>query len=174
MTETQLHSLLALLDENVALFLKIRAQAEQLHPQGPCSGALRNLLRHLQQTGPQTVPSLARQRCVKRQPVQTLINQLLSQQLIESHDNPAHKRSPLYRLTEQGLKFLQQIQQREQDLLLPLELNIPAQELNTCRQMLNQIRQILDPLTDLPNSTGSKPSSDPLNQPDSAPDSRVR
>lgn len=146
MTTPQIPALLAMLDQNVALFKRMRLMAERLHQQGPCSGALRSILRSLAQSGPQTVPMLARQHQMNRQPMQTFINQLHQQQLIGQQDNPAHKRSPLYALTESGQQLIAEMHQRELDLLQTLPLDIPVTELNQCCALLKRVQQLFDRL----------------------------
>ncbi|PSJ81493.1 MarR family winged helix-turn-helix transcriptional regulator [Neisseria iguanae] len=51
---------------------------------------------------PQTSPQIAERMGITRQGAQKQLNLLQESGLIEAHDNPAHKRSPLYSLTEQG------------------------------------------------------------------------
>lgn len=51
---------------------------------------------------PLTAPMIAQAMGMSRQGVQKQLNQLLDQHLIVGEDNPAHKRSLLYRLTDEG------------------------------------------------------------------------
>jgi DNA-binding MarR family transcriptional regulator len=60
------------------------------------------LLRPLIETGPHTVPQLARRRNVSRQNIQVVISELLDRGDVELIENPAHKRSKLVRVTPQG------------------------------------------------------------------------
>src|SRR6266511_3861527 len=46
---------------------------------------------------PLTVPQIARRMGLTRQSVQTSVNRLLSEELVEAHGNPDHRRSPLIR-----------------------------------------------------------------------------
>src|SRR5215470_18369283 len=51
---------------------------------------------------PLTVPQIARRMGLTRQAVQATVNQLHRDTLIETSDNPDHRRSPLINLTERG------------------------------------------------------------------------
>jgi len=57
---------------------------------------------------PLTAPQLGETMGVTRQGAQKQINLLLDQGLVEARPNPAHRRSPLYFLTPQGLALYQQ------------------------------------------------------------------
>ena len=52
---------------------------------------------------PLTAPQIGEGMGVTRQGAQKQLNLLLEEGLVESHPNPAHRRSPLYALTPQGL-----------------------------------------------------------------------
>lgn len=52
---------------------------------------------------PLTAPQIGEAMGVTRQGAQKQLNLLLEQGLVEAHQNPAHRRSPLYVLTPQGL-----------------------------------------------------------------------
>jgi len=56
------------------------------------SAARRGVLRSLARLGPQTVPQMAGARPVSRQHIQTIVNALAADGLVETIDNPAHKR----------------------------------------------------------------------------------
>lgn len=52
---------------------------------------------------PLTAPQVGAAMGVTRQGAQKQLNQLLELELVEAHPNPAHRRSPRYALTPQGL-----------------------------------------------------------------------
>ncbi|MFZ7234223.1 MarR family winged helix-turn-helix transcriptional regulator [Avibacterium avium] len=58
-----------------------------------------------------TAPQIAEAMGISRQGVQKQLNHLLAQGLVQSLDNPAHKRSYLYALTETGKTTFHQIDQ---------------------------------------------------------------
>src|SRR5690606_10658343 len=57
---------------------------------------------------PLTAPQIAEAMGVTRQGAQKQLNRLLEQGLVEARPNPAHRRSPLYVLTPQGLALYRQ------------------------------------------------------------------
>src|SRR5262249_19593397 len=92
----------AVIGETVALFHRLRDASQQVHGQGELSSGRWGLLRDLDRLGPQTVPQMARSRPVSRQYIQTLVDGVVKQGLVELVENPAHKRSPLVELTAKG------------------------------------------------------------------------
>src|SRR5438874_13287905 len=107
------HKLVKVLDEAVALNFRLQRVAEELHRQGPASSARRGLLRSLSDEGPQSVPQMARTRTVSRQYVQTLVNSLMEDGLVEMAPNPAHRRSGLVQLTADGRQAVKDNTRRE-------------------------------------------------------------
>lgn len=134
---------LALLEEVVALYLVLRAVVARVHGQGPVTGAVRGLLRDLDRFGPQTVPQLARRRAVSRQDRQALVNRLRDQGLVELVENPAHRRSPLVRLTPRGKALVDEMTQREAELLEALGIHRPEADLRAAADVLRAIRERL-------------------------------
>src|SRR5262249_10210687 len=74
---------------------------------------LQNLLRALSPEDSQTVPQIARGLGTSRQNIQVLMNSLLKRKLVEFVSNPAHQRSRLVRLTEEGRQFVVNLTQNE-------------------------------------------------------------
>lgn len=60
----------------------------------------------------QTSPQLGERMGMSRQGAQKQLNLLLADGLVAAADNPAHKRSPLYSLTEHGTAVFAQVRQR--------------------------------------------------------------
>ena len=77
------------------------------------SVALRGILEQLAESGPLTVPDLARAHSVGRQFVQRLIDQAEGDGLVERQLNPAHRRSALFALTRKGRDTFAVIRKRE-------------------------------------------------------------
>src|ERR1700721_2849096 len=80
---------------------------------------MRALMASLADGAARPVPDLARERSVSRQHVQTGVNELLAVALAEARPNPAHRRSPLIALTDEGARRLRLIQDRETQPLAP-------------------------------------------------------
>jgi len=134
----------SVLAETAALFHRLRHEAERIHGQGETSSGRRAILRGLSKLGPQTVPDMARARPVSRQYIQRLVNELTADGLVESFENPAHKRSSLIRLTGAGQEKLEQMSVREQELFEGLRIEIPPAELLEAAATLRRVRQVFE------------------------------
>lgn len=133
----------ALIDETVRLFRRLRAVAEQVHGRGTLSGGRRGVLMELEQSGPRTVPQMARARSVTRQHVQALVNPLARESLVEFIDNPEHRRSRLVRLTRAGRVWLAEMREGEISLLSRLELDMSDEGLRAATEVLSGVGQAL-------------------------------
>ncbi len=137
-------ALASLIGEVVALFHRLRIVSEQIHQRGEMTSGKRGVLGSLDRFGPQTVPAIARARPVSRQYIQTLVNQLGNEGLVEFVENPAHKRSHLVRLTPKGKELLDSMIQRETELLSRLELDIPEKALRDGARVLKAVRELFE------------------------------
>ena len=104
------------------------------------TGALRSILRGLYKLGEQTVPQMARARAVSRQHVQALVNQLVTEGLVELTPNPAHKRSPLARLTPLGKKTVDAMNRNEAGLLSKADLHVTDNDLRQAAETFRTVR----------------------------------
>ncbi len=129
-----------LVNETVLMFHRLRMTADEVHHQGEMSGGLRSILRSLDKQGAQTVPQMARIRSVSRQHVQMLVNQLAEEGLVEFLANPAHKRSPLARLTPQGKRTVDAMNRRENKLLGKSDLGVTEKKLREAAETLRTVR----------------------------------
>jgi DNA-binding MarR family transcriptional regulator len=134
----------ALIGETTQLFHRLKAVAEQVHGQGEVSAGRRGVLRSLAREGPRSVPQLARSRPVSRQLVQTLVNGLLEEGYVEKRPNPAHRRSPLLRLTPAGRRFVAAMERRERELLSGLRLEASREELEAAASTLRRVRAFFE------------------------------
>jgi len=130
----------SMITETVSLFHRLRVVADQIHHRGEMTGALRSILRGLDKLGEQTVPQMARARAVSRQHVQALVNQLVGERLVEFVANPAHKRSPLARLTALGKKTVDAMNRNEARLLSKADLDVTDKDLRQAAETLRTVR----------------------------------
>ena len=93
-----------LFEEAVRFYLCLNHIAAVMHRHGERSGARRTVLVTLARTGPATVAQIARARHEARQRIQPLVNALVKDGILEYDTNPAHKRSPLVRLTSKATR----------------------------------------------------------------------
>lgn len=74
---------------------------------------MRAVMEVLEQAGAQSVPEIGRNLFLARQQIQLMVNSLEEQGLVGRKPNPAHKRSPLFELTEDGKTRFGEIREKE-------------------------------------------------------------
>jgi len=74
------------------------------------------ILQILSYVEPETVPVIADNYDVSRQHIQKIVNELIAKELVETIDNPAHKRFVLIKRTDKGLELLKIIHHFEQKI----------------------------------------------------------
>jgi DNA-binding MarR family transcriptional regulator len=99
------------------LFFLLKAVGDSLHADLGVTTAMRGVMTSLATSGPRTVPDLARDRPVSRQHIQVVVNALFAEGLAKTERNPVHRRSPLIDLTDEGMRRLRLIQEREAALM---------------------------------------------------------
>lgn len=97
---------------------------------------IRAVLEVVAERGPQPVPGIARTLLLPRQDVQRLCNQALQRRLIAREPNPAHRRSPLMALTDEGRRRFTEIHTAELDRLDGLARAVTAADAHTCARVL--------------------------------------
>ncbi len=122
-----------------SLFHKLGAAATALHADTGISVGMRAVLESLINDGARTVPQLARARPVSRQHIQALVNDLLAQGHVAYINNPAHKRSKLVELTENGRKAFSSLRQRERAAFARLRLDIDTDGLEDANRVLSRL-----------------------------------
>ena len=125
------------------LFQQLRMTSEELLEGTGINASQRAVLEFLSQHQPQTVSNMAREKTVSRQHIQTLVNDLLSLELVQSQENPAHKRSPLISMTEKGNKLFKKITQREMKVLGAMAGEFNEKNVTTSIRTLKAIRDYL-------------------------------
>lgn len=135
--------LYAVFSEVRACFNHLKSLAERLHQDLGVNPSMRAVIETLAASGRQTVPDIASIKGVSRQHIQTIMNTLLEGGFVESLDNPAHKRSPLFDLTAKGRKAFATIREREQEPLRRLAAAIASRDLKQAHELLTLINQQL-------------------------------
>jgi len=133
----------SIIGEVRSLFHLLRASAVDLHGLGPSSAGLRGVIESIADNGPQTVPQLARSRPVSRQHIQMLVNDLVQRGLVHLVDNPAHRRSRLVDLTDEGRLAHRRMRQIEDRLLARLPITASESEIQTTVSVLRQLREVI-------------------------------
>ncbi len=125
-------------------FNQMKGLAEQMHQDLGINPSMRAVMETLAASGRQTVPAIARAKGVSRQHIQTIMNGLLASKLAILIDNPAHKRSPLFDLTQQGKSHFTEIKRREQEPLQRLSDALPAKKIGQSIEGLMLLNQQLE------------------------------
>lgn len=92
---------------------------------------------------PLTAPQIGEAMGVTRQGAQKQLNLLLEQGLVETHPNPAHRRSPLYALTPQGRNLYRQVDAVWTAQAAEIAKSIPAPQARAATRTLESIRRQL-------------------------------
>ena len=98
--------------------------------------ATRAVLERLDEAGPETVPQTARALGFRRQFIQRLVDELLARGLAERVPNPAHRRSPLLRLTASGAGTMARVRAREAAALREVAAPLSDAEVATFRAVM--------------------------------------
>ena len=85
------------------------------------------------------VPDIARRYRVSRQHVQVTVNHLAERSLLESTENPRHKRSPLVHLTSLGRNTFAAIRESERAILDELFAGVEIADLATTKRTLERL-----------------------------------
>jgi DNA-binding MarR family transcriptional regulator len=140
----KLEALGAVINETRSLFHRLKVVAKELHAEDNITAGKRGVLLDLYRLGPQTVPHLARARPVSRQHIQSLVKPLFEAGYVEFVDNPAHRGSPLVRLTVRGGDLTERILQREAPPLTQAAGRVPKKDLDKTLKALRAINAYFD------------------------------
>ncbi|MFB6539924.1 MarR family winged helix-turn-helix transcriptional regulator [Streptomyces noursei] len=125
----------------------VRAAERTLDGTGLTAGE-RTLLDALRTHGPRTVPQLARSLDLDRQPVQRWVNHAAELGLVVTTANPAHRRSSLIRLTDEGTAMMRGVQEAEAGELRRGLADLSAREVRTALRVLDRIGEEFRHLAD--------------------------
>ncbi|MBQ1158374.1 winged helix-turn-helix transcriptional regulator [Streptomyces sp. A73] len=128
------------------LYRRAHRRVEQLAPTEGLSVGVRAVLDLLREKGPMTVPQMGRAQALSRQFVQRMVNDAAERGLAEATPNPAHRRSPLIRLTPAGEAAMTALHARERSLLSQVADDLTEAELDACVKVLSRM---LDGLADV-------------------------
>lgn len=134
-------ALKALLIEATRLHFHVAAASRALAGPDDLSNAQVSVLRSLGEHGPRTVPQLAAERAIARQPVQRMVDELADAGLVRSEPNPQHRRSRLIALTPAGRRGLDAMERRQSRRLAPAAGNLSESRLRAATNTLRRVRQ---------------------------------
>jgi DNA-binding MarR family transcriptional regulator len=125
-------------------FHTLSAAADAAHDDLGITAGQRAVLEALSDSPDSTVPDIARSKRVTRQHIQVLVNQLLAAGLIEQRENPAHKRSPILRLTASGDDCFREVRRRERRILRSAAPALAGHDLPAVLACLRDLNRQLD------------------------------
>ncbi|WP_425840452.1 MarR family winged helix-turn-helix transcriptional regulator [Streptomyces fractus] len=108
------------------------------------SVGVRAVLSMLHGRGPMTVPQMGRFQALSRQFVQRMVNDAAARGLVEAAPNPAHKRSSLIRLTEEGRTVIGSVLDREREVLRGVDGDLTEGDVDTCLRVLAGLLAVMD------------------------------
>lgn len=91
-----------------------------------------------------TVPSIARHIGLSRQSVQRIADLLAEARLARFESNPDHRRSPILRSTEEGVRLRERLDRQLRGWELTVEEVVEAEDLETASVVLQAIRSGLE------------------------------
>lgn len=108
------------------------------------SVGVRAVLDLLRQSDPMTVPQMGRVLALSRQFVQRMVNDAAAQGWVEAIPNPAHQRSSLIRITDEGRATITAILGREHHLNRQVGGDLTDAELRATVRVLREMLKALD------------------------------
>ncbi|KUL22637.1 MarR family winged helix-turn-helix transcriptional regulator [Streptomyces regalis] len=108
------------------------------------SVGVRSVLTLLHRYGPMTVPQMGRVMTLTRQFVQRMVNDAVARGWVEATPNPAHQRSSLIRITEEGEAVITAILAREHALNRQVGGDLTEAELRACMRVLKEMLKTFD------------------------------
>ncbi|MEU2338961.1 MarR family transcriptional regulator [Streptomyces sp. NPDC006654] len=108
------------------------------------SVGVRSVLDLLRRYGPMTVPQMGRIMALSRQFVQRMVNDAAARGWAEVTPNPAHQRSSLIRLTEEGRATITAVLAREHALNRQVGGDLTGTEITACVRVLKQLLATFD------------------------------
>ncbi|MBZ9643074.1 MarR family winged helix-turn-helix transcriptional regulator [Streptomyces sp. PSKA30] len=138
------HRLTAVFDLVGPLYRRVQRKVEQGEAVEGLSVGVRAALDLLGKQGPMTVPQMGRAQALSRQFVQRMVNDAAARGLVESIPNPAHQRSSLIRLTDEGRAAITAVLAREHVILREVGGDLTDAEVTACLRVLGEMLKLFD------------------------------
>ncbi|MEV5552895.1 MarR family transcriptional regulator [Nonomuraea wenchangensis] len=126
------------------LYRRAQRKVEQDAPIEGLSVGIRAVLHLLRQHGPMTVPQMGREQALSRQFVQRTANDAAARGLVVFAPNPAHRKSSLVRLTEEGQAAIDAVLARERAVLGRIGGDLSDADIAACLRVLSRLLRLLD------------------------------
>ncbi|NUQ96726.1 MAG: MarR family transcriptional regulator [Streptomyces sp.] len=138
------HRLTEVFDLVGPLYRRALRKVEQGEAVEGVSVGVRAVLDLLRQHDPMTVPQMGRILALSRQFVQRMVNEAAAQGWVEVTPNPAHQRSSLIRLTEEGRATITTVLGREHHLNRQVGGDLTDAEVRATVRVLREILKTFD------------------------------
>ncbi|MGW1747205.1 MarR family winged helix-turn-helix transcriptional regulator [Streptomyces sp. NPDC002092] len=138
------HRLTEVFDLVGPLYRRAVRKVEQGEAVEGVSVGIRAVLDLLRQSDPMTVPQMGRILALSRQFVQRMVNDAAAQGWVEAIPNPAHQRSLLIRITDEGRATINAILGREHHLNRQVGGDLTDAELRATVRVLREMLKALD------------------------------
>lgn len=138
------HRLTEVFDLIGPLYRRALRKVEQGQQVEGVSVGVRSVLDLLRQREPMTVPQMGRLLALSRQFVQRMVNDAADRGWVEITPNPAHQRSSLIRLTEEGRATTASILGREHHLNRQVGGDLTDAEVRACVRVLREMLKTFD------------------------------
>ena len=125
------------------LYRLAQRKVEQDAPVHGLSVGVRAVLNLLLEHGPMTVPQMGRAQALSRQFVQRMVNEAAARGLVEPAPNPAHRRSPLIRLTGEGTAAITALIGHERELMRQVGGGLTDADITACLRVLTRMLEFL-------------------------------
>ncbi|GAB2761537.1 MarR family winged helix-turn-helix transcriptional regulator [Streptomyces bullii] len=126
------------------LYRRVQRSVEQGEAVEGLSIGVRAVLALLHRHGPMTVPQMGRAQAISRQFVQRMVNDAAARGLVESIPNPAHQRSSLIRLTDDGREAISAVLAREHTVLREVGGDLTDADVTACLRVLGEMLKLFD------------------------------
>jgi DNA-binding MarR family transcriptional regulator len=126
------------------LYRRAQRRVELDVPNEGLSVGVRAVMNMLRRGGPMTVPQMGRAQAISRQFVQRMVNEAAARGLVEAVPNPAHKKSSLIRLTDQGRATINAVIARERIALSEIGDDLSDEDIDACLRVLSRMLAPLD------------------------------
>lgn len=126
------------------LYRRVHRKVEQAAPDAGLSVGVRAVLDLLRTGGPMTVPQMGRAQALSRQFVQRMVNDAARCGLVRSVANPAHRRSSLIELTDEGRTAIGAVRAREHALLRRVDGGLSMADVDACLRVLGAMHALFE------------------------------
>ncbi|MFE7129834.1 MarR family winged helix-turn-helix transcriptional regulator [Streptomyces sp. NPDC057638] len=126
------------------LYRRVLRAVERTAPAQGLSVGVRTVLDLLRGQGPLTVPQMSHHQALSRQFLQRMVHEAAGLRFVEIRPNPAHRRSPLIHLTDEGLAAITAVTARERAALRETGGDLTEAEVAACVRVLDQMLTLFD------------------------------